>query len=97
MTNQSTSLKLEHLEDESFESYISESRMRNDRQVVFNVVRELVNAQFNLGDHELCKRLWQDIADRNIDLERVIYLMYNCNFHDDEELMLETDLAYYNT
>ena len=58
----------------SFE--IAESRMRNDRQAIFMLVRELVHAQFELGDQELTNRLWQDVADRKIAIERVINLMY---------------------
>ena len=72
----------------------SESRLRNDRQSIFILVRELVHAQFELGDQELTNRLWQDVVDREIDMERIINLMYGCTFHDDDEAMLEADLAY---
>ena len=44
-----------------------ESRIRNDRQAVFQLVRDLVQAQLERGDEELTKRLWQDVADRDID------------------------------
>ncbi len=71
-----------------------ESRFRNDRQSIFILVRELVHAQFELGDPELTNRLWQDVVDREIDMERIINLMYGCTFHDDDQAMLETDLAY---
>ena len=57
-----------------------EARIRNDRQAVFQVVRDLVQAQFARGDEELTKRLWQDVADRKIDLDRVINLMYTYMF-----------------
>ena len=70
-----------------------ESRVRNDRQSIFSIVRELVHAQFELGDTELTNRLWQDVADREIDIQRIINLMYGCIFYDDEE-MLAADLAY---
>ncbi len=72
---------------------IAESRIRNDRQSVFTLTRELVNAQFELGDQELTNRLWQDVADRNIDIGRIINLMYGC-FSYDDETMLEADLSY---
>ena len=35
-----------------------EARIRNDRQAVFQLVRELVQAKFELGYEELIKRLW---------------------------------------
>ena len=73
---------------------ISESRMRNDRPAIFSLVRELAHAQFELGDPELTNRLWQDVSDRKIDIERIINLMYGCSFHDDEAAMLEVDLAF---
>ena len=53
-----------------------EARIRNDHQAVFQIVRDLVQAQFNRGDEELTKRIWQDVADREIDLDGVINLMY---------------------
>ena len=71
-----------------------ESRIRNDRQAVFQLVRDLVQAQFERGDEELTKRLWQDVADRNIDLERVINLMYTCSFHEDDNEMTKVDENY---
>ena len=36
-----------------------EERIRNERQAVFQLVRELVQAQFERGDEEFTKRLWQ--------------------------------------
>ena len=74
-----------------------EARIRNDRQAVFQLVRELVQAQFERGDEELTKRLWQDVADREIDLDRVINLMYTVSFHEDENEMTAVDEAYQNT
>ncbi len=74
-----------------------ESRLRNDRQAVFQLVRELVKAQFDRGDEELTKRLWQDVADREIDLDRVINLMYTCSFHEDDYEMTKVDETYQKT
>ena len=74
-----------------------EARIRNDRQAVFQLVRDLVQAQFNRGDEELTKRLWQDVADRNIDLDRVINLMYSCSFHEDDYEMTKVDETYQKT
>ena len=74
-----------------------EERIRNDRQVVFQLVRDLVQAQFDRGDEELTKRLWQDVADREIDLDRVINLMYSCSFHEDDNEMSKVDETYQKT
>ena len=73
-----------------------ETRIRNDRRAVFQLVRELVQAQFERGDEELTKRLWQDVADRGIDLDRVINLLYTCSCHDDNE-MTSVDETYQKT
>ena len=70
---------------------------RNDRQAVFQLVRDLVQAQLEQGDEELTKRLWQDVADRKIDLDRVINLMYSCSFHDDDNEMTTVDEIYQKT
>ncbi len=72
----------------------AEARVRNDRQAVFAIVRELVHAQFELADQELTNRLWQDVADRNLDMERIINLMYGCTFHQNDQAMLDVDLSY---
>ena len=74
-----------------------EARIRNDRQAVFQLVRDLVQAQFDRGNEELTKRLWQDVADREIDLDRVINLMYTCSFHEDDNEMTKVDEMYQKT
>ena len=80
-----------------FQVGTQEARIRNDRQAVFQLVRDLVQAQFDRGDEELTKRLWQDVADRNIDLDRVINLMYTCSFHEDDYEMTKVDETYQKT
>ena len=74
-----------------------EARIRNDRQAVFQLVRDLVQAQFDRADKELTKRLWQDVSDRNIDLDRVINLMYTVSFHEDDVEMTKVDETYQKT
>lgn len=72
-----------------------ECRMRNDRQSYFTLVRALVHAQFNLEDQELSSRLWQDVADRDLDRGRILHLLYSCHdLHDDDEMMRCSDEAY---
>ena len=73
---------------------IVQPEIDNDRQIVFGLARDLVRAQFVLGDVELANRLWQDVADRDIEFDRIINLMYGCSLHADDEAMLEADLAY---
>ncbi len=75
----------------------NEAKIRNDRQAVFQLVRDLVQAQFDRGDEELTKGLWQDVADREIDLDRVINLMYTCTFHEDDYEMTKVDETYQKT
>ena len=73
---------------------LAESRLRNDRQAIFALTRDLVHAQFELADHELTKRLWQEISNRKIDIDRIINLMYGCSCYDDDDAMLDADLLY---
>ncbi len=60
------------------------ARIRNNRQAVFQFVRDLVQANFDRGDEELSKRLWQGVSDRGIELDSVINLLYSCSFHEDD-------------
>ncbi len=74
----------------------TESRIRNDRQAIFDLTRQLVHAQFELADQELTNRLWEEVIQRNIEIERILNLMYRCTSHEDENEMLEVDLTYQN-
>ena len=71
-----------------------ESPTQRDQEVVFTCARNLARAQFQLADDELSRRLWQDVADRDLDVDRVLNLMYGCWFQDDSEAMQEADRAY---
>ena len=71
-----------------------EARLRNDRQAYLQIARELVSAQFVHGDAELAHRLWADVGERNLDVERLNNLLYGCHFHDDDTAMQEADQAY---
>ncbi len=72
----------------------AELRIRDDRQAVFQMVRDLAHAQFELADPELINRLWREVFDRGMDIDRIINLMYGCSFYDNDELMLEVDTSY---
>ena len=71
-----------------------ECRARNDRQTYFSIARELVDAQFVLADQELTRRLWQEVGDRNLEIGRIINLLYRCSSHEDESEMVEVDDAF---
>ena len=71
-----------------------ECRARNDRQTYFCIARELVEAQFVLADQELTRRLWQEVGDRNLEIGRIINLLYRCSSHEDESEMVEVDDAF---
>ena len=70
------------------------SPVKSHQEEYFSCARNLVQAQFQLADQELTQRLWQDVADRNLDVDRIIHLMYRCRFHDDIEALQAADDAY---
>ena len=65
-----------------------------NQEKVFSLTRELINAQFELCDDELTNRLWEEVANLNIDPERIINLMYKCDSHDDFAEMVDKDSKY---
>ena len=72
-------------------SAAEECRARNDRQSYFAITRELVHAQFDLADAELSRRLWQEVADRDLEVGRILHLLYGCGCHQDEAEMVAVD------
>ncbi len=66
---------------------------RNEEKI-YALTRELVNAQFQLCDDELTNRLWEEVADLNLDPERIINLMYKCHSHDNFTDMFDIDSQY---
>ncbi len=76
---------------------LKESKIFNDRQMVFQLVRQLVQAQLDCPDKELTNKLWEDVANRGIDLDRVINLMYSCTMHEDDDEMIKVDEIYQRT
>ncbi|MAV10193.1 MAG: hypothetical protein CMN96_01920 [Synechococcus sp. MED850] len=68
--------------------------MQREQQTYFTSARNLARAQFQLADDELSRRLWQDVADQGLDVDRVLNLMYGCWFQDDETAMQEADHDY---
>jgi len=72
-------------------SAAEECRSRNDRQSYFAITRDLVQAQFILADAELSRRLWQEVADRDLEVGRILHLLYGCACHDDDNEMTLAD------
>ena len=66
----------------------------NDK--VFSLAMDLINAQFNLANDELSRKLWDEVAALKIDPQRIINLMYRCHSHEDSQSMLEADLDYFS-
>ena len=71
-----------------------DSPSRQLQQAHFDAARRLALAQFQLADAELSQRLWQDVAERELDVDRILNLMYGCWFQEDREAMQEADAAY---
>ena len=71
-----------------------EYKVRNDRQSYFSVARSLVQAQIADGNSKLAIQIWNEASKREMDIDRIINLMYHCHFHDDDEAMTEADSAY---
>ena len=55
------------------------------------ITRSLVKARLQLADQEPSQRLWQEVADRDLEVGRIIHLMYGCWFHGDNEAMTKPD------
>ena len=72
----------------------SECWLRNDRQSYLHIVQQLLNAQFLLSDQELASRLWHEVRMRDLDVGRIIHLLYGATDHSDEEAMRIADDAY---
>ena len=70
------------------------SPVTSDQEEYFSCARNLVVAQFQLADQELTKRLWQDVADRNLDVDRIENLMYRCFFQSDKDALSAADEAF---
>ena len=75
-------------------SAAAECRARNDRQSYFAITRELAKAQFVLPDSELSRRLWQDVAERHLEVGRILHLLYGGWAIENDEEMLEADQRF---
>ncbi|QEY31533.1 hypothetical protein EVJ50_03965 [Synechococcus sp. RSCCF101] len=75
----------------AFEGSFSEFK---ERQLVFQLARQLVEAQFIRADRHRTERLWQEVAAEGMDTDRVIALLYGVSDHDDDAAMEAVDRPY---
>ena len=62
-----------------------------EQSAYFQITRDISEAQFCLGNRFQEIYLWQEVADRDMDVSRIENLLYGCSFHDDEAAMAEVD------
>ena len=72
----------------------NKSYLAKTNNKVYSLARDLIKAQFNLGNDELSRKLWDEVAALKIDPKRIINLMYRCCSHEDTQSMLEADYDY---
>lgn len=65
-----------------------------ERQLLFQLTRQLVQAQFVRGDRVESERLWQEAAAEEMDPERITALLYGVADHDDTAAMEALDRVY---
>jgi len=65
-----------------------------ERQLLFQLTRQLVQAQFVRADRVESERLWQEAAAEEMDPERITALLYGVADHEDTEAMEEIDRVY---
>ena len=65
-----------------------------EQSAYFKITRDISEAQFYLGNRFQEIYLWQEVADRDMDVSRIENLLYGCSFHDDEVAMTEADESF---
>ena len=65
-----------------------------EQSAYFKITREISKAQFYFGNRFQEIYLWQEVADRDMDVSRIENLLYRCSFHDDEVAMTEADESF---
>ena len=64
------------------------------RQLVFLLTRQLVEAQFVRADQARSQRLWQEAAALDLDPDRIIHLLYGVANHADNGEMEAVDRSW---
>ena len=65
-----------------------------EQSAYFKITRDISEAQFYLGNRFQELYLWQEVADRDMEVSRVENLLYGCFSYDDEEAMAEADREF---
>ena len=65
-----------------------------EQSAYFKITRDISQAQFYLGNRFQELYLWQEVADRDMEVSRIENLLYGCFFHDNEEEMLQADREF---
>ena len=65
-----------------------------EQSAYFQITRDISGEQFYLGNRFQELYLWQEVADRDMEVSRIENLLYGCSFHDDEEAMVEADREF---
>ena len=65
-----------------------------ERQLVFQLTRQLATAQFIRADRVESERLWQEAAALGMDPGRIVALLFGVHDHSDTEAMEEIDRSY---
>ena len=65
-----------------------------EQAAYFEITRDIAEAQFYLGNRFQEIYLWQEVADRDMDVSRIENLLYGCFFHDDQNAMIEADREF---
>jgi len=64
------------------------------RQLVFLLTRQLVEAQFVRADLARTRQLWREAASLDLDPDRIIHLLYGVADHADREEMERVDRCW---
>ena len=65
-----------------------------EQSAYFKITRDISEAQFYLGNRFQEIYLWQEVADRDMDVSRIENLLYGCSSHYDELAMTEADESF---
>ena len=65
-----------------------------EQSTYLKITREICEAQFHLGNRFQELYLWQEVADRDLEVSRIENLLYRCFSHDDEAAMIEADREF---
>ena len=65
-----------------------------EQSAYFQITRDISEAQFYLGNRFQELYLWQEVADRDMEVGRILNLLYGICFQDDEDEMTALDDAF---